>query len=76
MFQQLLFVSSLVTAVLGQSAYSDAKSGIAFSQGIFSSPNPKISFGIALPTDAKSDFIAHIVRNIVDCRKLSQRTKL
>jgi hypothetical protein len=71
MFRQILFASALVTSVLGQSAYSDAKSGITFTQWA----SPKMNFGIALPKEAKTDFIAHIVSRIVDWTKLNHDTK-
>jgi hypothetical protein len=58
MFPQLALFSLLATSVIGQSAYTDAKSGISFSQW----SSPKLSFGMALPKDAKADFIGQIVR--------------
>jgi hypothetical protein len=58
MFQRFLLFGALAASALAQSAHTDAKSGISFSQ--FSLPD-KITFGIALPADAKTDFIAQIV---------------
>jgi hypothetical protein len=59
MFQSIVLFGALAASVLAQSAAQvDAKSGISFVQ--WAAPE-KLSFGIALPTDAKNDFIAQIV---------------
>jgi len=57
MIQHLILFCFLVASAFAQSIYTDAKSGISFSQ--WKGANG-LSFGIALPTAVKDEFIGQI----------------